>query len=174
MSASKVSKPIRCLDTFWVLLRAFLCFHDLVLQGIEERGKLLWKRHNGSEDCIERSAYEDHPRAYYRVVIKEGELVEIVFDDHSTMRVKVVGGPTLNVLREGKIKSVRQEGSNFTSIAKMVRLPHYDWPSPALRLASRIRQAGSNIRGDGIRCRPIAIPNGDGNSSRKVMRKYFH
>jgi hypothetical protein len=44
------------------------------------------------------------------LVIKEGELVEIVFDDHSTMRVKVVGGPTVNVLREGKIKSVRQEG----------------------------------------------------------------
>jgi hypothetical protein len=44
------------------------------------------------------------------LVIREGELVEIVFDDHPTMRVKVVGGPTVNVLREGKIKSVRQEG----------------------------------------------------------------
>ena len=44
------------------------------------------------------------------LVIKEGELVEIVFDDHSKMRVKVVGGPTVNVLREGKIKSVREEG----------------------------------------------------------------
>ena len=27
---SKVSKPFVSLDTFWVLLRAFLCFYDLV------------------------------------------------------------------------------------------------------------------------------------------------
>jgi hypothetical protein len=48
----KVSKHFRSLDTFWVLHRAFLCFHDLVPQGLAERGKLVWKRHNGSEEIM--------------------------------------------------------------------------------------------------------------------------
>jgi len=47
---SKVSKHFRSLDTFWVLLRAFLCFHDLVPQSAEERGNLVSKRYNGSEE----------------------------------------------------------------------------------------------------------------------------
>ena len=36
------------------------------------------------------------------LVTQEEGLVTIVFDDYSTMRVKVAGGPTLNVLGEGK------------------------------------------------------------------------
>jgi hypothetical protein len=47
------------------------------------------------------------------LLTKEGELVEFVFDDHSTMRVKVVGGPTVNVLNEGKLESVREEGAEL-------------------------------------------------------------
>jgi hypothetical protein len=33
-------------------------------------------------------------------------LVTIVFHDYSTMRVKVAGGPTMNMLGEGRIESV--------------------------------------------------------------------
>jgi hypothetical protein len=46
------------------------------------------------------------------ILTKECELVEIVFDDHSTMRVRVVGGPTVNVLK-GKIESIREEGAEL-------------------------------------------------------------
>jgi hypothetical protein len=42
---SEVSKHFRGLDTSWVLLRAFLFFHDLVPQSVEERGKFVEKRH---------------------------------------------------------------------------------------------------------------------------------
>jgi hypothetical protein len=40
------------------------------------------------------------------LVSQEEGLVTIVFDDYSTMRVKVAGGPTMNRLGEGKIESV--------------------------------------------------------------------
>jgi hypothetical protein len=32
---SKVSKHFRSLDTFWILLRAFLCFHDPMHVSVE-------------------------------------------------------------------------------------------------------------------------------------------
>ena len=37
------------------------------------------------------------------LVLQEEGLVTIVFDDYSTMRVKVAGGPTMNTLAESKI-----------------------------------------------------------------------
>jgi hypothetical protein len=40
------------------------------------------------------------------LVMQEEGLVTIVFDDYSTMRVKVAGGPTVNTLTESKIESV--------------------------------------------------------------------
>jgi hypothetical protein len=81
-----------------------------VPQGIESVGSF-----SGSGTTGQRIALNDQLTRIIQgrtigLVIKEGELVEIVFDDHSTMRVKVVGGPTVNVSREGKIKSVCQEG----------------------------------------------------------------
>jgi hypothetical protein len=105
-----VSKPIRCLDTFWVLLRAFLCFHDLVPQGIESVGSF-----SGSGTTAQRIALNDQlTRIIQGRTIgsssKKGNWLRSCSTDHSTMRVKVVGGPTVNVSREGKIKSVCQEG----------------------------------------------------------------
>ena len=40
-----------------------------------------------------------------QLVGQEEGLVTIVFDDYSTMRVKVAGGPTMNMLGEGRIES---------------------------------------------------------------------
>jgi len=40
------------------------------------------------------------------LVTQEEGLVTIVFGDYSTMRVKVAGGPTMNMLDEGILKSV--------------------------------------------------------------------
>ena len=41
-----------------------------------------------------------------QLVAQEEGLVTIVFHDYSTMRVKVAGGPTMNMLGEGRIESV--------------------------------------------------------------------
>jgi hypothetical protein len=46
-----------------------------------------------------------------KAVSKEEGLVVIAFDDFSTMRVKVVGGPTMNMLGEGKIESASERRS---------------------------------------------------------------
>jgi len=39
------------------------------------------------------------------LVMQEGGLVTIVFDDYSTMRLKVAESPTMDLLDEGKIES---------------------------------------------------------------------
>jgi hypothetical protein len=62
-------------------------------QGIESVGSF-----SGSGTTGQRIALNDQLTRIIQgrtigLVIKEGELVEIVFDDHSAMRVKVVGGP---------------------------------------------------------------------------------
>jgi hypothetical protein len=50
------------------------------------------------------------------LVMQEGGLVTIVFDDYSTMRVKVSGGPTMNSLAESKIESVGEGGAELTLV----------------------------------------------------------
>jgi hypothetical protein len=52
------------------------------------------------------------------LVMQEGGLVTIVFDDYSTMRVKVAGGPTMNSLAESKIESVREGGAELTLVGE--------------------------------------------------------
>jgi hypothetical protein len=47
------------------------------------------------------------------LVTKEEGLVTFVFNDRSTMQVKVTGGPTMNMLGEGRIESVEEEGAEF-------------------------------------------------------------
>ena len=40
------------------------------------------------------------------LVTKEEGLVTILFNDHSTLQIKTIGGPSLNMLGEGRIKGV--------------------------------------------------------------------
>jgi hypothetical protein len=61
-------------------------------------------------------------------------LVTIVFDDYSTMRVKVTGGPTTNVLGEGKLESVGEGGAGLTLVGE-------DGSTATLRLA----EPGSSV-----------------------------
>ena len=68
------------------------------------------------------------------LVMQEEGLVTIVFDDYSTMRVKVAGGPTINTLAESKIESVGESGTDLTLVGE-------DCGTATLRLA----EAGSSI-----------------------------
>jgi hypothetical protein len=68
------------------------------------------------------------------LVTQEGGLVTIVFDDYSTMRVKVAGGPTMNMLGEGKIESVAEGGAELTLVGE-------DSRTSTLRLA----EPGSSV-----------------------------
>lgn len=52
------------------------------------------------------------------LVMQEEGLVTIVFDDYSTMRVKVAGGPTMNSLAESKIESVGEGGAELTLVGE--------------------------------------------------------
>jgi hypothetical protein len=52
------------------------------------------------------------------LVSKEEGLVVIVFDDHSTLRMKVTGGPTLNMLGEGKIESVAEDDAELILVGE--------------------------------------------------------
>jgi hypothetical protein len=62
------------------------------------------------------------------LVMQEGGLVTIVFDDYSTMHVKVAGGPTMNSLAESKIESVGEGGAELTLVGE-------DCGTATLRLA---------------------------------------
>jgi hypothetical protein len=68
------------------------------------------------------------------LVLQEEGLVTIVFDDYSTMRVKVAGGPTVNTLTESKIESVGESGAELTIVGE-------DNGTASLRLA----QSGSSV-----------------------------
>jgi hypothetical protein len=46
-------------------------------------------------------------------VTKEEGLVTVLFNDRSTMELKVIGGPTMNMLGEGRIESVEQDGAEL-------------------------------------------------------------
>ena len=52
------------------------------------------------------------------LVMQEEGLVTIVFDDYSTMRVKVAGDPTMNSLAESKIESVGEGGAELTLVGE--------------------------------------------------------
>jgi hypothetical protein len=56
------------------------------------------------------------------LVSKEEGLVVIIFDDHSSLRLKVAGGPTLNMLGEGKIASVAEEGAEIALLGEDGRM----------------------------------------------------
>jgi hypothetical protein len=56
------------------------------------------------------------------LVSKEEGLVVIVFDDHSSLQLKVSGGPTLNMLGEGKIESVTEDGAEMGLLAEDGRI----------------------------------------------------
>jgi hypothetical protein len=68
---------------------------------------------NGKMEMNERLTSIIRGRAI-ALVSKEEGLVEIVFADHSSLRVKVAGGPTMNMLGDGKIESVAEEGAELT------------------------------------------------------------
>ena len=53
-----------------------------------------------------------------KVVSKEEGLVVIGFDDFSTMRVKITGGPTMNMLGEGRIESALEEGAELALLSE--------------------------------------------------------
>jgi hypothetical protein len=69
-----------------------------------------------------------------QMVMKEEGLVVMFFDDRSTLRVKVVGGPALHVLEDGKIESAREDGSELTLVTE---------DSRALTL--RLAESGSSV-----------------------------
>ena len=69
-----------------------------------------------------------------QLVAQEEGLVTIVFDDYSTMRVKVAGGPTMNTLADSKIESVGEGGAELTLVGE-------DSGTATLRLA----EAGSSV-----------------------------
>jgi hypothetical protein len=47
------------------------------------------------------------------VVNKEEGLVTVLFNDRSTMELKIIGGPTMNMLGEGRIESVEEDGAEL-------------------------------------------------------------
>jgi hypothetical protein len=56
------------------------------------------------------------------LVSKEEGLVTIVFDDRSTLRIKVVGGPTANMLGDGKIESVAEDEAELSLLGEDGRI----------------------------------------------------
>jgi hypothetical protein len=56
------------------------------------------------------------------LVSKEEGLVTIVFDDQSTLRIKIVGGPTANMLGDGKIESVGEDEAELSLLGEDGRI----------------------------------------------------
>jgi hypothetical protein len=52
------------------------------------------------------------------LVSKEEGLVTIVFDDQSALRIKVAGGPTVNMLGDGKIESVAEDEAELSLLGE--------------------------------------------------------
>jgi hypothetical protein len=48
------------------------------------------------------------------LVSKEEGLVTILFNDHSTLQIKTISGPTVNMLGEGRIEGVAEDGADLT------------------------------------------------------------
>jgi hypothetical protein len=53
-----------------------------------------------------------------QLVAQEEGLVTIVFHDYSTMRVKAAGGPTMNMLGEGRIESAGDGGAELNLVGE--------------------------------------------------------
>ena len=68
------------------------------------------------------------------LVTKEEGLVTIVFNDRSKMQVKATGGPTMNMLGEGRIESAAEYAAELTLVGE-------DGQTAILRLA----EPGSSI-----------------------------
>lgn len=56
------------------------------------------------------------------LVTKEEGLVTLLFNDCSTMQVKVVGSPTMNMLGEGRIESVGEDRAELTLFGEEDRM----------------------------------------------------
>ena len=56
------------------------------------------------------------------LVSKEEGLVTIVFGDQSTLRIKVAGGPTVNMLGDGKIESVAEDEGELSLLGEDGRI----------------------------------------------------
>jgi hypothetical protein len=52
------------------------------------------------------------------LVSKEEGRVTILFNDRSTMELKAIGGPTMNMLGEGRIESVGEDGAELILIGE--------------------------------------------------------
>jgi hypothetical protein len=52
------------------------------------------------------------------LVTKEEGRVTILFNDRSTMELKVIGGPTMNMLGEGRIESVGEDGAELILVGE--------------------------------------------------------
>lgn len=52
------------------------------------------------------------------LVSKEEGRVTILFNDRSTMELKVIGGPTMNMLGEGRIESVGEDGAELILVGE--------------------------------------------------------
>ena len=64
------------------------------------------------------------------LVSKEEGLVTIVFDDQSTLQIKVVGGPTANMLGDGKIESVAEDEAKLTLLGEDGRIAILELAQP--------------------------------------------
>ena len=53
-----------------------------------------------------------------QLVAQEEGLVTVVFDDYSTMRVKVAEGPTMDLLAEGRIEFVGEHGDGLNLVGE--------------------------------------------------------
>jgi len=63
-----------------------------------------------------------------QLVAQEEGLVTIVFDDYSTMRLKVAESPSMDLLGEGKIESMAEAGAGLNLVGE-------DGSTVTLRLA---------------------------------------
>jgi hypothetical protein len=68
------------------------------------------------------------------LVSKEEGLVTIVFDDQSTLRIKVVGGPTANMLGDGKIESVVEDEAELTLLGADGRIAILELAEPGVSI----------------------------------------
>jgi hypothetical protein len=68
------------------------------------------------------------------LVSKEEGLVTIVFDDQSTLRIKVVGGPTANMLGDGKIESVAEDEAELTLLGEDGRIAILELAEPGVSI----------------------------------------
>jgi hypothetical protein len=52
------------------------------------------------------------------LVSKEEGLVTVVFNDHSRLEIKTIGGPTANMLGEGRIERIGEDGPDLVLVGE--------------------------------------------------------